>query len=119
MRQSGILAAAGLHGLAHNRQRLPTDHEHARRLAAAFDRMDGLAAARPETNIVLVDVVDEGLNVGRLLSFLHKHRILMLKFGRSRLRAVTHGDVTAEGIARTITTLGEFEVPGSTAVDVA
>lgn len=119
MRQSGVLAAAGLHALEHNRERLADDHDHARGLAAAFDRLPGLAATRPETNIVLVDVLDEAFNVARLLSFLDKHRILMLKFGRTRVRAVTHRDVTDEGIAHTITVLGEYEATGSAGVDVA
>ena len=119
MRQSGILAAAGLHALEHNREGLAADHEHARRLAAAFDRMEGLRAPRPETNIVLVEVVDEALDPVAMLSFLDKHRILMLKFDRTRLRAVTHRDVTTDGIARTIEILAEFEGTGSTGDEVA
>ena len=119
MRQSGVLAAAGLHALEHNRDRLVEDHVHARRLAAAFDRIGGLKAVPPETNVLLVEVEDPAFDAEAMLSFLDKHRILMLKFGASRLRAVTHRDVTSAGIARTITALAEFATTGSGAADVA
>ncbi|MGD2069100.1 MAG: GntG family PLP-dependent aldolase [Gemmatimonadota bacterium] len=119
MRQSGLLAAAGLHALEHNRRRLKEDHERARRLAEALGRIEGLSAASPETNIVLVDVVDPDFPVEELLNFLGKHRILMLKFGRSRLRAVTHRDVTSAGMARTITTLDGYRTTGPGGPNVA
>jgi threonine aldolase len=54
MRQAGILAAPGLEALA-NRERLAEDHRRAARLAEGLDALDGLAAAEPETNIVLVE----------------------------------------------------------------
>jgi len=54
MRQAGMLAAPGLEALE-NRDRLAEDHRRATRLAAGLDRIDGLAAAEPETNIVLVE----------------------------------------------------------------
>jgi threonine aldolase len=119
MRQSGILAAAGLHALVHNRDRLAEDHDHARRLAVAFDAIEGLRATAPETNIVLVELEDPGFGAEDLLGFLEKHRILMLPFGASALRAVTHRDVTPAGISRTITALAEFGASGSRGGDVA
>ena len=105
MRQSGILAAAGLYALAHHRSRLVEDHRHARRLAAAFDALEGLAATPPETNVVLVDIGPDGPEPGDLLSFLARRGILMLEFDDSRLRAVTHRDVDADGVARVIAAL--------------
>jgi threonine aldolase len=108
MRQSGILAAAALHALDHHRDRLSEDHAHARRLAAAFDEIPGFSSDPPETNIVLVETRGSSLDVPGLLSFLEKRRILMLKFGDTRLRAVTHMDVDAVGIARVVDALGEW-----------
>lgn len=119
MRQSGILAAAGIHALDHHLDRLREDHAHARDLAAAFDRIEGLEAVPSETNILLVDVVEPTFDTGYLLSFLRKHRILMLKFGAARLRAVTHRDVTSAGIAHTVSTLADFRPRRGTASDVA
>ena len=54
MRQAGVLAAPGLEALG-NRERLAEDHRRAARLAEGLDRIDGLAADEPETNIVLVE----------------------------------------------------------------
>ena len=105
MRQSGILAAAGLHALDHHRGRLVEDHAHARRLAEAFDGLEGLRAVPPRTNVVLVEMADPGRIAEPLLSFLRKHRILMLKFGVARLRAVTHRDVDSAGIDRVVRAL--------------
>jgi threonine aldolase len=100
MRQSGILAAAGLHALDNHLDRLPEDHENARLLAEAFGRIPGLRPLPVETNIVLVEVGDPSLDVSALLSFLEKDRILMSKFGARSLRAVTHLDVDRRGISR-------------------
>jgi threonine aldolase len=108
MRQSGILAAAGLHALEHHRDGLRDDHERARRLARAFDQVPGLRADSPETNVVLVEVASGGPDLTKLLSFLGKHRILMLDFGNSRLRAVTHRDVDSPGIARVVHALAAW-----------
>jgi threonine aldolase len=108
MRQSGILAAAALHALDHHVARLAEDHAHARELARAFDRTPGFRAAPPETNIVLVERADSRADLPGLLAFLETRSILMLKFGESRLRAVTHLDVGAQGIARVTRTLAEW-----------
>lgn len=105
MRQSGILAAAGLHALDHHRDGLREDHARARELALAFDALPGLEAAPPETNVVLVRVDPNGVDAERLLCFLRNHRILMLEFGVSMLRAVTHRDVDSRAIKRVLTAL--------------
>lgn len=56
MRQSGILAAAGLHGLTHHLERLAEDHGRARALASAVRDLPGLQVSSPETNMVLARV---------------------------------------------------------------
>jgi threonine aldolase len=109
MRQSGLLDAAALHALDHHRDRLAEDHAHARRLAEAFARIPGFSAERPETNIVLVETRGSSVDPAGLLSFLERRRILMLKFGDTRLRAVTHLDVDGAGIERVVGALAEWE----------
>lgn len=58
MRQSGILAAAGLHGLEHHLDRLAEDHRRARALATAIAELPGLTVSPPATNMVLAAVHD-------------------------------------------------------------
>lgn len=101
MRQSGLLAAAGLHALEHHRAGIVDDHARAQRLADGIGAVPGFRVVSPQTNVVLVDL-DEGAELVELLSFLKIRRIFLLKFGVSRLRAVTHRDVDDAGIARAI-----------------
>jgi threonine aldolase len=99
MRQSGLLAAAALHGLRHNLPLLADDHRRARALAAAVAALPGVAAAEPETNIVMVDLLDPRLQPAPLLAALERRGVRMTAFGPRRLRAVTHLDVGDEAIA--------------------
>jgi threonine aldolase len=55
LRQSGILAAAGLYALEHNVARLADDHRRAKRLAEGLGRHSALKVSAPETNILWVD----------------------------------------------------------------
>ena len=100
MRQSGILAAAGLYALDHHREEILQDHRRARRLAEGVAALSGLRVVAPETNVVLIDL-EEG-RTAELLCFLEIQRILLLKFGIGRLRAVTHRDVDDTGIDRAV-----------------
>lgn len=60
MRQAGVLAAAALHALDHQRARLAEDHAHARRLAEGLAALPGVRCdpAAVETNLVAFDVRD-------------------------------------------------------------
>ena len=60
MRQSGIVAAAGLYALDHHVERLADDHARARRLAQGLAELPGVTIdpATVETNIVTFDVPD-------------------------------------------------------------
>jgi threonine aldolase len=100
MRQSGILAAAGLYGLHNNLPRLGEDHRRARELAAALRVLPGLSVLAPETNIVMVDLEDERLNPAGVLEALDRRGVRMSAFGPRRLRAVLHLDVDDAGAAR-------------------
>jgi len=100
MRQSGILAAAGLYALDHHREEILQDHRRARRLAEGVAALSGLRVVPPETNVVLIDLEEE--RTAELYVFLEIQRILLLKFGIGRLRAVTHRDVDDAGIDRAV-----------------
>src|SRR5512146_606799 len=100
MRQSGILAAAGLYALEHHLPELGRDHERARLLA---DRLAGLAAVSviaPETNIVMLDLTREGDTAARVAPRLAAAGLLVATYGPRRLRAVTHRDVGTDDVER-------------------
>jgi threonine aldolase len=54
LRQSGILAAAGLYALDHNVARLADDHRRGKRLAEGLAAFEALKVTMPDTNIVFV-----------------------------------------------------------------
>ncbi|HEY0672308.1 MAG TPA: aminotransferase class I/II-fold pyridoxal phosphate-dependent enzyme, partial [Longimicrobiales bacterium] len=100
MRQSGILAAAGSYALQHNRQRLREDHDHARLLAARISGLSGVRVTEPETNIVMIDIERADMAAGDVVSKLKEQGVLMVEFNKTRVRAVTHMDVTRQDVER-------------------
>ena len=111
MRQTGLLAAAASHALAHHLERLADDHALAQRLAQGLQGIDGLQVRSAQTNIVFVDVAD-----GRgpdLLAFLKTRGVLAT--GLIGLRFVTHLDVDAAGIDRAVDAIKSFFSQGAAA----
>jgi threonine aldolase len=100
MRQSGIVAAAGLHALDHHVDRLADDHARARRLAEGLAALPGVTidAATVETNIVIFGVPD----APAFCAALEQEGVGMLPVGPARVRAVTHLDVDDAGIDRAL-----------------
>jgi threonine aldolase len=99
MRQAGVLAAAGLYALDHHIERLHEDHERARRLARLASIVPGLRVVEPETNIVMMDVVKPGIAATDVVRELASHDVLMTPFTARRVRAVTHLDISDEGLS--------------------
>jgi threonine aldolase len=96
MRQSGILAAAGLYALDHNVARLGEDHANARLIAERLAGMAGIALdlATVQTNIVIFRL-GEGLPDAATITARAKEAgILVSALGPRTVRAVTHLDVS-------------------------
>jgi len=107
MRQSGILAAAGLVGVQEMVARLAEDHANAKALAA------GLAGTKfrcetPETNIVIVDTRETGKGSDHWIAQLAKADIRVVAADASRIRMVTHCDVGKDAVARAIEAFRSF-----------
>lgn len=100
MRQAGILAAAGLYALDHNVERLADDHENAKRLATGLAEFGAFRVAEPQTNIVVIDVLHG--TVDGWLAGLRSEGVLAVGFGPTRLRMVTHLDVSAADIPEAV-----------------
>jgi threonine aldolase len=105
LRQSGILAAAGLYALDHNVMRLADDHRRAKRLAEGLARHEALRVTMPDTNIVWVDMASE--TGERLNSYLAEHGVAITgRYGQQRW--VTHLDVTDESVEAAIDLVDRF-----------
>ena len=103
MRQSGILAAAGLYALEHNIARLADDHANARLLAEGVATIKGvrLDPGMPETNIVFFDTTEAGIAPVDFVAKLLEHGVRMGHISR-RVRAVTHLDVARAEVQRAV-----------------
>ncbi|MSP17563.1 MAG: low-specificity L-threonine aldolase [Myxococcales bacterium] len=93
MRQAGILAAAGLHALAHHRTRLVEDHANARHLAERLATGLHVDLASVESNIVLADLPDGAPGADELVTRARARGVLVNAIGPRRIRLVTHLDV--------------------------
>jgi threonine aldolase len=98
MRQSGVLAAAGLYALEHNVERLPEDHINARLIGG---RLFSCAAVdidieALETNIVVFRLRDGAPDAATVVARAAERDVLVMAFGPRTVRAVTHLDVSRE-----------------------
>ncbi len=101
LRQSGILAAAGLYALDHNWHRLAEDHANARTFASLAAEIKGIKLVYPKTesNLVFLDVSATGKTATAISDAVLSHGVRIGAMGPTLMRAVTHLDVTAAGIA--------------------
>jgi len=91
MRQAGILAAAGLVALEHP-ETLAEDHTNARLMAERI----GLDPVKIQTNIVIFDIAKTSLTPADFLARLKERGVLAGSIGGTRIRLVTHLDVSRE-----------------------
>ncbi|PSP79169.1 low specificity L-threonine aldolase [Halobacteriales archaeon QS_1_68_20] len=97
MRQAGIVAAPGIEALS-NVDRLAEDHENAQVLAEGLAGIEGLSVTDPETNIVIADVSETGMDVHEFGDRCREAGVLHTDMGEYRARFVTHWDVTREDV---------------------
>jgi len=100
MRQSGVVAAAGIYALDHHVERLAEDHENAQRLAEGLAEIAGVTIdpSKVDTNIVVFEVADATKTGDDLRSA----GVQVTRLDATRLRAVTHLDVDRAGIDRAL-----------------
>ncbi len=100
MRQAGIVAAGALYALDHHVERLADDHALAASLARELAGVPGvkLDPAEVTTNIVVFEVAD----APALVAALADAGVKMGALGPRTVRAVTHLDVDAAGVAQAV-----------------
>jgi threonine aldolase len=101
MRQAGLLAAAGLHALAHHRDRLTEDHANARYLAAACAGLPGVRIdlATVQTNIVMLELDQPAADV---VARARTRGLRAAAIAATKLRLVTHLDVDRAACTRAV-----------------
>ncbi|MGH7300995.1 MAG: beta-eliminating lyase-related protein, partial [Candidatus Rokuibacteriota bacterium] len=101
MRQAGIIAAGGVYALRHHVSRLAEDHDNAKAFARGIAELPGITLdpAHVETNIVIFDVSGTGLTAQALADrLLATANVRLSVMGETRLRAVTHLDVSRKQV---------------------
>jgi threonine aldolase len=104
MRQVGVLAAAGLVALKETLPALAEDHANARTLAMGLAQFPGITID-PEsvaTNIVIFDISGTGFSTAEFTQALKARGVLANGINAREMRMVTHYDVSAGDIDRTI-----------------
>lgn len=89
MRQSGIVAAAGLHALEHHVMGLAEDHRRAREYRVALEAAGVVFCMPSPTNIVIFESRDPQGETEALAT----QGVLVVPFGSDRIRAVFHRDI--------------------------
>ncbi len=96
MRQSGILAAAGLYALDHNVARLAEDHANARALAERLgDTRVQIDLATVQSNIVIFRIPEPLPDAATVVRRAQEKGVLVSAFAARTVRAVTHLNVDA------------------------
>jgi len=114
MRQTGIIAAAGVVALEEMLARLTEDHDNARNLAEGIARIPGLSIDPQgiKTNIIYVDLVSDRLTADEFITRAGARGVRFLPTGPSRFRMVTHYGIVAEDIAEALEILSAIMEEG-------
>ena len=104
LRQSGVLAAAGIVALETIPQKLPQDHANARRLGEGLGEIDGISADPVETNMIYIDIDPSLGEAQQLVDELAARSVKCSAVSADRIRLVTYHQVTADDIETAIAT---------------
>jgi len=102
LRQSGVLAAAGIVALEKMVDRLAEDHYHASLLAQGLKEIPRLSVDIPPnpTNMVFIETHELGMSGDQFVFRLKGLGILAVVYDSTRVRLVTHRHIDIEGVQR-------------------
>jgi threonine aldolase len=109
MRQVGVLAAAGLVALEEGPKLLPEDHKNAQLLAQGLAEIPGIQIdpKKVQTNIVIFDVGQTRLGAPQFVEKLKQREVLIGVVDATRIRVVTHRDVSRADCEQAVRVIGE------------
>lgn len=99
-RQAGFLAAAGIYALDHHIDRLEEDYRKAKKLSQGLASIKNVVInpSEVETNILFFDVSPAERTAQEVATFCKKKGVLLHPTGKTRIRCVTHLDVSFKDI---------------------
>lgn len=101
MRQAGYLAAAAVYALDNHVTRLVDDHEAAKLIGETIEKRSFVSKVEPvDTNIVIAYL--DGITPEQVLNKLKAYDILAVPFSSDSIRFVTHLDLGAEELHKTL-----------------
>lgn len=100
MRQSGVIAAAGLYALENHVDRMAEDHANARVFAERVANLPGISVDLDtvQTNMIFFDVSRSGISAPAMQTGLEERGVRITAVSQRRLRAVTHLDVSSADV---------------------
>lgn len=106
MRQTGIVAAAGLYALENNVARLAEDHENAQMLTEGLGDIEDLNVQQNEaqTNMTFFALEEDK---AEQLALILKERGILITPGKTT-RMVTHLDITSEDVLLVLDEIHHF-----------
>jgi threonine aldolase len=109
LRQSGMLAAAGLYALENHVSRIEEDHTNARRLAEGLIGMRGIEVENttPSSNMVFFRWKSDRMTPEEFLETITRQGLRFSHVGPDRFRAVTHLDIRREDVEKAFSILKE------------
>ena len=108
MRQSGILAAAGIYALENNVERMEDDHRRARAIAQAIDEMDHVSVDLDAVQTNMVYFSASKYSANEVSQKMAKAGIDMFDISPTHCRIVTHLHITDEDVNRVIELLSNL-----------
>lgn len=98
MRQTGILAAAGILALTDMTQRLEEDHQNARHLAELLSAIPGVQVDIESVQINMVFAHFDWPNLEQLQPWMKDNGIIIAKYTGREIRFVTHYGINSEDV---------------------
>ncbi len=102
MRQAGILAAGALYALRNNFDKLREDHDKAQKLGDVIRQFTDFEIDSIQTNIVIFKIVSKKWSAPEFVEILKERRILAIPFSSTKVRLVTHLDLSNSDISDVI-----------------
>lgn len=110
MHQVGILAAGCLYGLDHNVQKIPEMHRLAKELVKLLSELSfiKLDSTKVQTNIIIFEVNHPHLSAFQFEKCLNEKSIRVLALDETRIRMMTHLDISLPDIHEVFSAIREI-----------